>query len=205
MKKEIFNYLFILLGSIAYGLGTVLFVFPAKLLMGGTNGIAVILSGLLPLSTGTFSVILNTSLIVLAFFVLGRDMAIKTLVGSALTTVSIGLFENLFSTVPPVVSNGLLCAILGGVIIAIASGVMFFVGSSSGGTDIVALIVKKYSKMNIGTALLVVDVLIVVVGGILAGWDIFLYSVVGLLIKTLGINVVIDIIKKFRTKGKENQ
>ena len=202
MKKNVVTYLLILLGSVLYGLGTVLFVFPQGLLMGGTNGIAVILGTYLPLTTGTFSVILNLSLIVIAFFALGKDMAFKTFIGSLLTTISIGLFEKIFVFSAPIVSNAILCALAGGGIIALASGIMFYVDSSSGGTDIIALIIKKHSKMNIGVALLVTDVLIVVIGGVLAGIPLFIASAIGLIVKTLGIDVVIKIIKYIKQKQR---
>lgn len=94
---------------------------------------------------------------------------------------------------------------LGAAIIAVASGVMFYVDSSSGGTDIIALIVKKYAKMDIGKALLVTDLFIVIVGGILSGWGIALSSFLGLLIKTLGIDLVIFLIVKFLKKQPETE
>ena len=74
--------------------------------------------------------------------------------------------------------------------IAIASGIMFYVDSSSGGTDIVALIVRKYSKINIGKSLLITDFLIVIIGGILSGYIILLSSFAGLLIKTGSLSIV---------------
>ena len=86
-------------------------------------------------------------------------------------------------------------AVVGGGVIAVASAIMFFVDSSSGGTDIIALIVKKFSNIKIGRALLITDVLIVVVGGLLSGLSVFIPSVVGLIIKTLGIDLVIFVIK----------
>jgi uncharacterized membrane-anchored protein YitT (DUF2179 family) len=88
-------------------------------------------------------------------------------------------------------------------IIAFVSAIKFYVNSSSGGTDIIALIIQKFSKIKIGKALLVTDVLIVVLGGILSGWTIAISSFIGLLIKTLGIDVIIKIIEKNR-KLKEN-
>ena len=75
---------------------------------------------------------------------------------------------------------------------------MFYVDSSSGGTDIIALIIKKYSNIQIGKALLITDVLIMIVGGILSGLSLFLSSFLGLLIKTLGIDLVIGMIKAKR-------
>ena len=81
---------------------------------------------------------------------------------------------------------------------------MFYVDSSSGGTDIIALIVKKFSGIKIGKALLMTDVLIVLVGGALSGITVLISSSVGLLIKALGIDLVIWFIKKTRKKGTSN-
>ena len=94
------------------------------------------------------------------------------------------------------VSNIYVSAMIGAAVIAIASGIMFYVKSSSGGTDIIALIVQKYSKINIGRALLITDFLIVIVGGILSGYIILISSFIGLLIKTFGIDFVIGCIKR---------
>ena len=171
--KIIKEYALITVGAILYALATVLFVFPNTLLLGGTSGIAVILSSFIPYSPGTFSVIMNTALILLAFAVLGKTMAVKMLVGSLLTTLFIGIFELLFTFDSPPMPNPYVSAIVGASIIAIASGIMFYVDSSSGGTDIIALIVKNFSKMNIGVALLITDALIVVIGGLVAGLGIF--------------------------------
>lgn len=196
MKKHLVTYSLITLGSILYAVGTVLFIFPASLLLGGTSGISVILEAYLPFSPGTILTIINFSLLILAFFILGRDMAIKTFVGSTLTTIFIGALDNILKLSEPIISNIFLSAIIGASIIAVASGIMFYIDSSSGGTDIIALIVRKYSKLDIGKALLVTDVLIVIVGGILSGLTIAVCSFIGLLIKTLGIDLIISLIKK---------
>jgi len=200
IKKELINYLCIVFGSILYAAATVAFIFPHSLLLGGTSGISVILNAYLPFSPGTILVIINFSLLVLAFFVLGRDMAIKTFVGSTLTTLFVGFFEKLLRFEKPIASNIFLSALIGAAIIAVASGIMFYVNSSSGGTDIIALIVRKYSKMDIGKALLITDVLIVIVGGLLSGYLVFWGSFLGLLVKTLGIDFVISFVRKMKDK-----
>ena len=188
--------LFILLGSILYALGTVLFVFPSSLIFGGTSGISVILEAFLTFSPGSILTVLNTLLIVAAFVVLGKGMALKTLAGSVLTTLFIAVFEKLFSLQGPLFASPFICAAIGAVIISIASGVMFYVDSSSGGTDIIALIIRKYSDINIGKALMLADVAIVILGGCLSGLTVFLGSVLGLVIKTFGIDFVISTIKR---------
>ena len=199
-KHALKEYALILVASILYALSTNLFIFPSKVLLGGTSGIAVILASLLPFTPGLYSVIMNSSLIVLAFIILGKDMAIKTLIGSAFTTLFIGILEKPLTFDQPLVHNPYVAAIIGAAIIAVASGMMFYVDSSSGGTDIVALIVQRFSKLNIGKALLITDVMIVVVGGLLSNVHIFISSFIGLLIKTLGIDAVIYGINKFNGK-----
>ena len=198
MKTEIKNYLLIILGSVLYAVGTVLFIFPHSLLLGGTSGISVILNAYLPFSPGDILVVINFSLLVLAFVVLGKEMAVKTFVGSGLTTLFVGLAEKVFSSNAAVIPNCFASSVTGAMIIAVASGIMFYVNSSSGGTDIIALIVKKYFKINIGRALLLTDFLIVIIGGFLSGYIIAISSLLGLMIKTYGIDYVIYIISEKR-------
>ena len=195
-KKLFLEYLLILIGSAVYALSTVIFIFPHSLLLGGTSGVSVILNSFISFSPGKILVAINILLIILAFIFLGKSMAIKTLVGSLLTTVFVGLFEELFAFSEPIVGSMLLSSVIGASLIALASGIMFYVDSSSGGTDIIALIIKKFSSLQIGKALLVTDVLIVIVGGALSGFGLFICSFVGFLIKTLGIDAIISVIKK---------
>lgn len=196
--KILREYCMILLGGLLYALSTVLFVFPHGLLLGGTSGISVILEAFLPFSPGTILLAINTVLLIVAFIILGKQMALRTFVGSTVATVMITLTEQIVQLQSPVIPIPWLSALTGAAIIAVASGVMFYVDSSSGGTDIVALIVRKYSSIDIGKALLLTDFLIVVAGGILSGWTIGLSSMAGLLVKTLGIDFVISLIKRGR-------
>lgn len=186
--KELF---LIFTGSVLYAASTVLFIFPHSLLLGGTSGISVILQAFLPFSAGSILMVINFSLIFLAFLLLGNAMAVKTLVGSTLTTLFIGIFEKVFVFQQILIGNPFLSALTGAGIIAVASGIMFYIDSSSGGTDIVALIVQKFSSIRIGRALLVTDILIVLIGGFLSGFPILTASFLGLIIKTFGIDFVI--------------
>lgn len=204
VKELVRDYSLILIGSILYAISTVLFIFPNSLLLGGTSGISVILESFLPFSPGMILIVINFSLIILAFAVLGKSMATKTLVGSVCTTVFVGIFEKLFSFEQAVISNEYMSALVGAAVIAVSSGIMFYVDSGSGGTDIIALIIKKFYNINIGKALLITDILIVIVGGILSGIVILISSFLGLLVKTMGIDLVIARIKKL-SSIKENE
>ena len=204
MKKTVIDYLFIVLGSALYALAITLFLFPHDLVLGGTSGLSVILSRFLPFSEGDLLAALNFLLLILAFLILGRQIAIRTFVGSTLTGLFAPLFERLFTAETPLIGNAVLSAIAGAALIAVASAILFAVSSSSGGTDIVALILRKFSSINIGRALLITDLLIVVAGGFLSGIWVFLYSSLGLVIKTLGIDAVTALaVRLFRLEGKK--
>lgn len=196
MKKEVLSYSAILLATVLYGIGTALFIFPNSVLLGGTSGISIILSRFLSFSPGTIITIINIGLVILSFIFLGKEMAIKSFVGSILTTIFITATEMLFKLDGPIISNNFLSAIVGSSIIALASSILFFVGSSSGGTDIIALIVQKFIKIDIGKAMIISDVLIVIVGGAVSGLSIALSSVVGFLVKTIGIDLIIGFMRR---------
>ena len=183
--------LLITVGSVLYAASTVLFIFPHSLLLGGTSGISVILEAFLPFSPGTILMVINFSLILLAFLILGKGMAFKTLIGSTFTTLSIGILEKVLVFENLLIASPVLSSLTGAAIIAVASGIMFYIDSSSGGTDIIALIVQKFSSIRIGRALLVTDILIVLIGGLLSGFPILCASFLGLLVKTFGIDFVI--------------
>jgi len=202
LKKEAIAYAWIFVASILYGIGTSAFIFPGNITLGGTSGISVILTRFLDQSPGTIISVLNVLLIVAAIFLLGRDMAIKSFVGSTLTTISITGCEILFQLDGPVIASPYIASAVGAAIIALASGIMFYCDASSGGTDIIALIVQKYRRIHIGKALLLTDILIMLCGGFLLGPTILISSCIGLFIKGLGVDLVIAWIVKFRNRKK---
>ena len=188
MKKAIArDAVFILLGSLLYGISTHFFIFPQGVLLGGTSGISVILSLVIPVSAGKISTVINLLLILVAFIVLGKGMAVKTFIGSALTTLFIGGFDLAVKLDAPLIDSVFLSSVIGAFLIAVASTMLFKVDSSSGGTDIIALIIGKFSKLNLGIALLISDFVIVLSGIFLYAPDVAAASFIGYFIKTLGI------------------
>lgn len=196
----LFEYTFILIGSLLYAISTVCFIFPSGLLLGGTSGISVILTEFLGSTPGTILTVINIVLLLLALVLLGKSMALKTLVGSLLTTLFISLFEGILKIEAPIIDIKIVSALIGAAIIALASALMLYVDSSSGGTDIIALIIKKFSGINIGGALFISDILIVIIGGILSGLTVFVASLAGFLVKVFGVDAIINIMKKVRKK-----
>lgn len=198
----IHEYLLILVYSLLYALSTLLFVFPHSLLLGGTSGISVILESVTRLTPGSMLMAINTALIAVAFFLLGKEMGTKTLIGSLATSTFIGLLEPLLTFEEAVIPNLFLSAFVGAGLIAIASSGLFYIKSSSGGTDVLALILRKYTGFQTGRALLITDILIVIVGGLLADQTLFLSSLMGLLVKTTGIDMMTSVLQKHPLRSR---
>jgi len=202
MKKHIRTLLLIALGSLVYGIATQFFIFPHGLFLGGTSGIYVILNHFFPtFSSGQFLMFINIGLMALALIILGRGMAVKTLLGSTLTTVFIGMLERMVPQGTPPVASPLLSVLIGSSLISVASAILFYNDSSSGGTDIIALIIQKYSSFRIGTALMIADILIVIVGACVSPIVIAIASVIGLFVKTRGIDAIIALYSKLFKKA----
>lgn len=195
-SAHISEYLLIILYSLVYAVSTLLFVFPHSLLLGGTSGISVILESVTRLSPGSMLMVINTALIAVAFFLLGKEMGTKTMIGSLATSTFIGVLEPLLTFENAVIPNLFVSAAVGAGLIAVASSGLFHIRSSSGGTDVLALILKKYTGIQAGRALLITDILIVIIGGLLANTALFLSSLLGLLIKTTGIDMMTSAIQK---------
>lgn len=180
------DYAVIVLGSVIYAAALCFFVYPRSFTFGGTSGLSVLLAKLLPLPASAFTVILNTVLMVLALLLLGRQFAIRTLVGSVLTTYSIAWIDLLpFADAmhTPWMWADLVLAVFW---IALGTALLFSVNASSGGTDIVAVIItSKKPSLPVGRALFVSDILIVAGAFVLFGMQTGICSVVGLILKAL--------------------
>lgn len=191
-------------GSWIYAVALHFFVFSHGVLLGGTGGVSVLLSHYLPgLSAESYLVIINTLLMLVAVLTLGRNMAGKTMLGSLFTTLFVGVLDSAAFARTPLIENVFLSTIVGAGTVAIGSTMLFCVDSSSGGTDIIALIIKKYSRISIGRALLIADILIVLLGILSFDWTVAAASVMGLLIKTFGIDLLIQGYRRFLERGNE--
>jgi uncharacterized membrane-anchored protein YitT (DUF2179 family) len=119
-------------GSAVYAAATQLFIFSNNLFLGGTSGVSVILSHFFPgFSSGEILMIINITLMVLAVVILGKGMAVKTFLGSTLTTCFIGLLDRYVPAEPVLISNPLLSAVVGASVVAAGSALLFLVDEKS--------------------------------------------------------------------------
>ena len=200
------DYAVITLGSLIYAASLCFFVYPRSFTFGGTSGLSVLLAKVLPLPASSLTVILNTVLMVLALLLLGRQFAIRTLVGSVLTTYSIAAidllpFAKLVHT--PWMWADLVLAVL---FIGLGTALLFSVNASSGGTDIVAVILtSKKPDLPVGRALFISDILIVAGSFVLFGFGVGICSVVGLILKALFVDAFMALGRRlFRTSASHN-
>ena len=186
-------FLLLNLGLILTALGIVVFKAPNHFALGGTSGISIIISTLNPgLPVGAIMWIVNAVLVVLGFIFLDRDSMGWTIFSSFALSAYVSLFEQLIPLSAPLTDDTLLELIFAVMLPGIGSAFVFNIGASTGGTDILAMILKKHTSLQIGSALLVADMGIVAWAAILYGPRTGLYCVLGLVAKALVVDQFIE-------------
>jgi uncharacterized membrane-anchored protein YitT (DUF2179 family) len=193
--KPIYEYLILTFASFLMGFGIYFFRFPNNFSFGGVTGMAVILARFIPLSASTITFILNILLLILGVLVLGKSFGLKTAYTTIMLSVSMSLFEFLFPMSGPLTDEPILECCYAVILPALASAIIFNMDASSGGTDIIAMILNKYAPINIGTALLMADFL-VAVSAFSFSVKTGLFSALGWFAKSLVIDGVIESINK---------
>ena len=162
VKETIFEYTMITLAAVLLVGGVYFFKFPNHFSFGGVTGMAVVFSAVTPFSAGTINFVINMALLGLGFASLGRDFGLKTVYVSVLISLGLSGLEEFFPLSKPLTDEPVLELIFAIVLPALSSAILFNIGASGGGTDIVALFLKKHSTVNIGTALFLVDLMITI-------------------------------------------
>ena len=192
VKDTVLEYLMLTMGAIVMVVGIYFFKFPNHFSFGGVSGISVILGELLPQTPAHFNLFINIILLVIGFVVFGKEFGIKTAYISILVSVGPTILELVCPMEAPLTDEPVLELIFAIALPAFASAIFFNMGASSGGTDVIAMILKKYTKVNIGTALFMSDALIVIVACFVFNIETGLFSLVGLLAKSLVVDETIE-------------
>lgn len=192
IKKNVKDYTLITISTLLVVLGVYLFKFPNNFSFGGVTGLAVVVSKITAISPSTITNIVNAILIVVGFIFLGKEFGVKTVYVTILTTVGLSVMEKLFPMTGPLTNQPFLELIFAVILPAVGSAILFNIGASSGGTDILAMILKKHTSFNIGTALFVTDVIVVLSAFFIFDVQTGLYSSLGLMMKSVFIDSVIE-------------
>jgi len=190
------RYVIITLSISIMTIGVYFFKFPNNFVFGGVTGGAALVAKLTPLSASAFSSWANVILLVLGWIFLSKDFAISTGWATVVMTAELALFEKYVPLSGPLSDQPMLDLVFAIALPAIASALLFNVGASSGGTDVIALILKKYTHMqNTGEALFITDLAMVLAACFVFNLYTALYSFVGLTVKSLVIDAVLERIK----------
>lgn len=194
-KEWFYSYTLIAIGSFILAAGFVFFIDPHKIVPGGVYGIGIVVKNLTAgmmhggihvpfinepifkdgLGIGFVGLLLNIPLTIIGIKVLGPRFGVKTVVGFVLSSIFIDFLDTNFDGA--LVDDVLLSCVFGGVLIGFGLGLIFKSRATSGGSDIIAMIIAKYTKMSLGLLMIVVDSTIVLIGLIVfKDWKIPLYS-----------------------------
>ena len=201
-KKWFISYSLIVLGSIILAAGFVFFISPYKIVPGGVYGIAIVIHYMTQgvfswapsgLPIGIMGLIMNIPLTIIGIKILGPRFGVKTVVGFVLTSVFMDAITYFYGEAPLVVGDALLSSIFGGLMVGLGLGIIFKSKATSGGSDIVAMILAKYTKMPLGQLMIYVDSAIVLIGLVVfADWKIPLYSWIVIYVCGKTIDVVLQ-------------
>lgn len=198
MKKEIFieelkNYAIITFGVILVAIALVYFYAPNNLAAGGLSGVALIVNHLIPgITIGGMLFVGNAILYIIAFLIIGPEFGFKTIYASFGLSAIIWFMEKFFK--PEAITNDLmLAAIFGTMFAAVGMAIVFNANASTGGTDIIAKILNKYTTLNIGISLLTVDFLVTLLAGLIFGLDTGFYALLCVLVNGPMIDKLISI------------
>lgn len=192
-KALVHEFLFLTLGTILVAIGVYFFKFPNNFSTGGVTGIAVILSSLFPaVSSSSFASVINLLFLVLGFFVLNKGFGLRTVYCSLLFSGLLSALEWLFPMAGPLTDEKILELFFAIIFPALGSAILFNLEGSTGGTDILAMILKKYTSLDIGRALLYVDVLIAASTLVVFDIETGLCSLLGLALKSILVDNVIE-------------
>ena len=177
-KSIIVRYLTFILGCLLLAISFNLFLAPNDLVPGGVSGVAIILNDLFGIDTSTFIFIINISLLVLSYFLLGKEKTKASILGSLLFPVFVTLTSDINLYLKIDNSQVLLSALFAGIISGFGAGINYKAGFTTGGTDILNQIISKYFKTGMGKSMLICDGTIVVLSGIVFGLNNLMYSII---------------------------
>ena len=226
LKQEIYSYLLLILGSALFAIGDVMFVNPYHLAPGGVYGLANVFNALWGWKISLAGICMDIPLLIIGTIILGPKFGLKTIISVVLipfftyimeTTwgykplIHDGLFDNaegLTSYLSYMVGDTehyfqpdmFLNTVVAGLIYGVAIGVIFRAGATSGGSDIISMILHKYTKISLGTLVMIVDG-IITLSTLVAFGDIRLpiYSIIIIFIEGKVIDLVVDGMKSYKT------
>lgn len=159
LLKNLRSYFIIAFGLFLYTLAWTAFLIPHKITGGGVSGVGTLIYFATGFPVGYSYFIINIFLIMLAIKILGANFGVKTIFGIITASILLSTLQTLIKQ--PIVDDKFMSAIIGGMLSGVGIGITFTQGGSSGGTDIIAMIINKYRNISPGKVILYIDVFII--------------------------------------------
>ncbi|MCH5306028.1 MAG: YitT family protein [Rikenella sp.] len=201
-KRTIQSWLCVVVGAFLLASAFVLFITPYRIVPGGVYGMGVVLNYLFPaIQVGTYGLAMDIPLLLIAFRFFGARFGTKTIVAAVLTPLIMDAMTLFTGSDPATMLGGridlsndvLLSCLFGGVLMGAGIGLILRTHATSGGTDIVAMIVSRYLHLPVGRAVLYVDSLVILFGLVVLGsWKLPLYSLVTIFVASRMIDYLVD-------------
>jgi uncharacterized membrane-anchored protein YitT (DUF2179 family) len=192
MKFDLKRFVIINIGLLILAFGLYFFLNPSNLAVGGASGLALVISNLLPMISFSLLLgIINVTLFIIAFIVLGKEFGGYTLYASLALSGILSLLEHLFPMTEPFTDDLFINLIFGILITGVGMGLVFNENASTGGTDIIAKIIHKYAHIEIGKSLLIADFIITLFAGFVFGPRLGMYALLGVIINSFVIDKMI--------------
>lgn len=181
------------LATVMISVGVYCFKFPNNFSMGGVSGLSILLGKVLPvLSASSYNTIINVLFLILGFLMLDKSFGFRTVYCSLLSAGLIQVFSWVWPLTAPLTDQLMLELFFAVILPALGAAILFNIDASSGGTDIAAMILKKYSGLDVGTALLISDVAIAAAALFVFDVKAGLCSLLGLALKSVLVDSAIE-------------
>ncbi|MGM9912454.1 YitT family protein [Floccifex sp.] len=189
-KNKIFEYLMIVFGNLLVAIAVSFFILPNNILTGGVAGVVVAIQPLVPIDSVILIDILTVSLFLLGFLFLGKQFAARTLLSTIVYPVGISIFSIVYDFFPEgtFIMEPYLASIYAGLICGLGLGICFRVNASTGGMDIPALILHKYTHISSGNSVAIIDVLTILLGLVIHGLEPALIGILSVFTSSVAIN-----------------
>jgi uncharacterized membrane-anchored protein YitT (DUF2179 family) len=189
IKKNLIEYLGILMGVTITALGLVLFLVPNKIAAGGVSGLATVAFHTLGFPVGITMLSINIPLFLFSIKELGVRFGIKTLFGTVSLAILVDLLEPRLGALT---TEPFLAAFYGGALAGIGIGIVFRFGGTTGGTDLGAQLLKKFTGVSSGQGLLMIDTVVILLAAIFFNVELALFALIGLIL----ISKMIDFVQE---------
>ncbi len=210
MKDKIRSLSIIWFGALLVAIGTYYFLMPNNIAAGGISGIAIIIKDFFPMiPVGALMMCMEVVLFIVGIIVIGPVFGSRTIFCSFSISGMIILFEEFCPMVNPISTDIFMQLVFGILICGTGMGIVFAENASTGGTDIIAMIINKYTNISIGKAILSVDILVTIAAAFVFGLEKGLYAILGVIINGVLIDKVIQSLKTYNqvaiisSKGEE--